>query len=163
MSSTDVDLSPPATVPDRSQSARIKHLIDSLDEPRVMNVALVLIMLVAALFRFHNVNWDEGRHLHPDERFLSTVTNDLRWPENFDNYFDPAISTLSPYSLPNMGLYVYGTLPVYIVKWTAIQLDRNNYDQITLVGRSLSALFDGIQHSIQIQKCVNAGFDLLLG
>jgi 4-amino-4-deoxy-L-arabinose transferase-like glycosyltransferase len=37
-----------------------------------------------------------------------------------------------------MGLYVYGTLPAYIVKWTAIQLDRNNYDQITLVGRSLS-------------------------
>ncbi|MGZ9234719.1 MAG: DUF2298 domain-containing protein, partial [Anaerolineales bacterium] len=142
MSSTDVNLSPPAAVPEQSRSARIKHLADLLDEPRVVNVALVLILLVAALFRFHNVNWDEGRHLHPDERFLSTVTNDLRWPENFDNYFDPAISTLSPYSLPDMGLYVYGTLPVYIVKWTAIQLERNDYDQITLVGRSLSALFD---------------------
>jgi hypothetical protein len=41
-----------------------------------------------------------------------------------------------------MGLYVYGTLPVYIVKWTAILLDKNNYDQITFVGRNLSALFD---------------------
>jgi dolichyl-phosphate-mannose--protein O-mannosyl transferase len=41
-----------------------------------------------------------------------------------------------------MGLYVYGTLPVYIVKWMAIQLDLNNYDHITDVGRVMSALFD---------------------
>ena len=32
------------------------------------------------------------------------------------HYFDPQTSTLSPYTLPNMGLFVYGTLPVYLVK-----------------------------------------------
>src|SRR6185436_8644417 len=115
---------------------------DLFDRPSVINLGMVIVLLAAALFRFHGLNWDEGRHLHPDERFLSTVTNDLKWPSNLDTYFDPEASTLSPYSLPNMGLYVYGTLPVYVVKWTTILLDANNYDKITLVGRTLSGLFD---------------------
>src|SRR5215211_3408245 len=80
--------------------------------------------------------------LHPDERFLISVTNDLQWPATFDAYFDPQTSALSPYSLPTMGLYVYGMLPVYLVKWTAIVLDLNTYDAIPLVGRSLSTLCD---------------------
>ncbi|HEX5688896.1 MAG TPA: glycosyltransferase family 39 protein, partial [Roseiflexaceae bacterium] len=113
-----------------------------LDRPEIMRAALVIVLLVAALFRFHGLDWDNGRHLHPDERFLSSVTNDLKWPETMEAYFDPQTSTLSPYSLPNMGLYVYGTLPVYIVKWMAIQLGRNDYDAITLLGRALSGLFD---------------------
>ena len=144
MSSTDVNMSPPSSNALKGWSERLnlKEIAGLFDQPSVINISMVIILLVAALFRFHGINWDEGRHLHPDERFLSTVTNDLQWPENLDNYFDPNTSTLSPYSLPNMGLYVYGTLPVYIVKWTAILLDRNNYDKITLIGRNLSGLFD---------------------
>jgi len=144
MSSTDVNMPPPSSNTLKAWSGRlhVKQIADLFDRPDVINNTLGIILLIAALFRFHGMNWDEGRHLHPDERFLSTVTNDLQWPENLGNYFDPNTSTLSPYSLPNMGLYVYGTLPVYIVKWTAILLDRNNYDKITLVGRNLSALFD---------------------
>ena len=144
MSSTDVNMPPPASKALKAGGQRldVRHIADLLERPYVMNLAVVMILLIAALFRLHGLNWDEGRHLHPDERFLSTVTNDLQWPQNLSNYFDPNTSTLSPYSLPNMGLYVYGTLPVYIVKWTAILLDKNNYDKITLVGRNLSALFD---------------------
>ena len=85
---------------------------------------------------FTSLGWDDGRNLHPDERFLVSVTNDLKWPDSLTNYFDPQISSLSPYSLPNMGLYVYGMLPVYLVKWLAVLLNRDNYDKITLVGRS---------------------------
>src|SRR6185503_10219447 len=144
MSSTDVNLSPASShaLKGWSQYLNVKPIVDLFDRPYVINIGMVIVLLAAALFRFHGVNWDEGRHLHPDERFLSTVTNDLQWPENLDTYFDPEASTLSPYSLPNMGLYVYGTLPVYVVKWTAILLDRNNYDKITLIGRNLSGLFD---------------------
>src|ERR1044071_2623055 len=145
MSSTDVNMPPPSSTSAlraRSERLNVKQIADLFDRPYVINIALGIILLVAALFRFHGMNWDEGRHLHPDERFLSTVTNDLKWPENWSNYFDPNTSTLSPYSLPDMGLYVYGTLPVYIVKWTAILLDKNDYDHITIIGRNLSALFD---------------------
>jgi YYY domain-containing protein len=103
---------------------------------------LVVLILMGVFFRFNGLNWDNGRNLHPDERFLSTVTNDLTWPENFSHYFDPKVSTLSPYSLQNMGLFVYGTFPIYLVKFISVQLDRNTYDLIPLTGRALSALFD---------------------
>lgn len=113
-----------------------------LDRPRLLYAGLVLVLLVAAWFRLVGLEWDSGRHIHPDERFLSMTTNDLKWTGNLDTYFDPATSTLSPYSLPRMGLYVYGTLPVYIVKGAAILLNSNNYDRITLIGRAISALMD---------------------
>lgn len=119
--------------------ARLKA---SFDRPYVLNATIVIVLLLAAWFRFQDINWDNNTHLHPDERFLSTTTNDLKWPQNLNNYFDPSTSTLSPYSLPDMGLFVYGTLPVYIVKWTAILLNQNNYDMITLVGRAISGIFD---------------------
>lgn len=140
--STDVNISPTEKTSKWSFSAQVRQIADLLDQPRVLNIALVAVLIVAAFLRFNGLNWDETHHLHPDERFLSTVTNDLIWPETFANYFNPDISTLSPYSNPNMGLYVYGMLPVYIVKWVAIHLDKNNYDQITLVGRAMSGLFD---------------------
>lgn len=116
--------------------------VQLLDRTWAVYAALGLILLVAAGFRFYGLEWDSGRHLHPDERFLSTVTNDLRWPESLHGYFDPATSSLSPYALPKMGLFVYGTLPVYMVKAAAVLLNQNNYDQITLLGRALSGLCD---------------------
>ncbi|HKG55201.1 MAG TPA: DUF2298 domain-containing protein, partial [Anaerolineales bacterium] len=145
MSSTDVNMPSPASKALKegwSQSLNLKPVSDLFDRSYVINIGMALVLLMAALLRFHGSNWDEGHHLHPDERFLSTVTNDLQWPESFANYFDPTTSTLSPYSIPDMGLYVYGMLPVYLVKWTAILLNQNNYDKITLVGRNLSGLFD---------------------
>lgn len=105
-------------------------------------VWLVAILLVAAIFRFTGINWDYNKHLHPDERFLTSVAADIDWPEKFDTYFDPQASPLSPYSLENMGLYVYGTLPLYLVKGVAVVLDQNNYDAIAIVGRTISGLFD---------------------
>jgi YYY domain-containing protein len=142
MSSTDVNVSPTPKASKWSFSTRGKQLSELLEQPRVAYAVLIAVLILAALLRFNGLNWDEGRHQHPDERFLSTVTNDLQWPENFKDYFNPDVSTLSPYSNPNMGLYVYGMLPVYIVKWTAIHLDKNNYDAITQVGRVMSGLFD---------------------
>jgi YYY domain-containing protein len=126
----------------RDLNAWFKRLMVVLARPQSLNVAVVIVFLLAAWFRFQDLNWDSSTHLHPDERFLSTTTNDLKWPQDFKTYFDPANSTLSPYSLPDMGLFVYGTLPVYIVKWTSILLNKDNYDMITLVGRAMSGIFD---------------------
>jgi len=142
MSLTTLKITLSRTLKTWSERSWLGRFLGLLDQPGAVRVGLAIVLLVAALFRFADLSWDESHNLHPDERFLTSVTNDLKWPESFDTYFDPKASTLSPYSLPNMGLYVYGTLPVYIVKWTAILLDRNNYDQIPLVGRAISGLFD---------------------
>lgn len=139
---TDVNVTPSEKTGKWNLSAQLQQLAGLLEQPRLIQAALVLVLLFGALLRFNGLKWDEDHHLHPDERFLSTVTNDLKWPENFKDYFNPDVSTLSPYSNPNMGLYVYGMLPVYIVKWAAIHLNKDNYDQITLIGRALSGLFD---------------------
>ncbi|MGE5378295.1 MAG: DUF2298 domain-containing protein [Bacteroidota bacterium] len=142
MSSTDTNISSPEGTRKWNGASLLRRLSDALEKPGVAYAVLIAVLIIAALLRFNGLNWDEGRHQHPDERFLSTVTNDLQWPENFKDYYNPDVSTLSPYSNPNMGLFVYGMLPVYIVKWTAIHLDRNNYDAITQVGRVMSGLFD---------------------
>lgn len=120
----------------------VARLSAQLDRPGVVRAALMAVLLLAALFRFNNLGWDDGLRLHPDERFLITVTNDLTWPESFDSYFDPTASTLSPYALPDMGLYVYGTLPVYLVKLSAKILGITDASDLLLLGRAISALFD---------------------
>jgi YYY domain-containing protein len=142
MRNTTLNDPPSKIVSDRSLHTLTARVAALVTAPRSLSVALVLVLLLGAWFRFYGLNWDEDRHLHPDERFLSSVTNDLKWPQNLDTYLDPTKSTLSPYTLPNMGLFVYGTLPVYAVKWVSIVLNRNNYDSLTLVGRAMSGLFD---------------------
>ena len=142
MTSTTLEDQSPRSSGQTRLRDRVQRWAGLLAQPRALHIGMLVIVLLAAYFRFHGLNWDSGRHLHPDERFLSQVTNDLKWPEDWKTYFDPATSTLSPYTLPNMGLFVYGTLPVYLVKWISIRLNENNYDQITMVGRAVSGLFD---------------------
>src|ERR1700682_269843 len=102
---------------------------------------LSLVLLAGAFFRFTAVNWDEGHHLHPDERFISMVEDQLALPNSLSAYLDSAHSTLNPY---NRGYdsFVYGTLPMFLTKAVAAGAHRDGYDHAYLVGRALSALFD---------------------
>jgi YYY domain-containing protein len=96
----------------------------------------------AAILRLVGLNWDEGTHLHPDERFLTSVVTDMRWPDNFaDAYFAEATSTLNPRNT-NHPFFVYGDLPVIAVKWVSVALHQAAYDEVYLVGRVLAAMAD---------------------
>lgn len=100
-------------------------------------------MLVAGCsLRFIGLNWDAGQHLHPDERFLTLVIPNLGWPHSFFQYFDTETSPLNPLNQRDTNLYVYGQLPLIIVKAAAAISHRDNYDDILLLGRTISALFD---------------------
>ena len=66
--------------------------------PLVTGAALLVILLVAAYFRFTGLNWDDGHHLHPDERFLTMVENALELPGSVGAYFDTAQSPLNPHN-----------------------------------------------------------------
>lgn len=120
----------------------LTRLILEFNRPRVGLLALAILLLVGAAFRLYGLDWDSGRHLHPDERFLTTVTNDLDWPKTLENYFDADQSPLSPYSLKKIGMFVYGTLPIYIIKGAAVLLKADTYDKIPYVGRIISTFFD---------------------
>ncbi len=120
---------------------------------------LVLILLVGAYLRLTHLNWDQGTHIHPDERFLTMVSDAMRLPQSLGEFFDSTKSPMSPYN-KGYNFFVYGTLPLFIVKVVAevanefnqaVQLWVNEggaalyltgYDGIHFVGRALSGIFD---------------------
>lgn len=99
------------------------------------------IVVLGASLRLYGLNWDQGQHLHPDERFLTQVTNDTKWPSSIAEYFDTETSPLNPHN-KGYSFFVYGTFPIFFVKFVAELLGKANYTDITLVGRALSAIID---------------------
>jgi len=125
-----------------------------------VRTALALILVVGALLRLTHLNWDQGTHIHPDERFLTMVESALQLPKSLSEFFDSTKSPMNPYNR-DFGLFVYGTLPIFIVRivaefaqnlnqalhiWnvtgSSALLTMNGYDAVHLVGRALSGLFD---------------------
>ena len=104
-------------------------------------VALVLILAAGAYFRFIGLNWDESQHLHPDERFLTMVEASLRPENGLGDYFNTAQSSLNPNNV-GYSFFVYGTVPIFIVRFIAQALGQTGYDQVFLVGRAASAAAD---------------------
>ena len=84
----------------------------------LFDLLFVLVLVGAAYFRLMGLNWDQSQHLHPDERFLTMVSSSLKPVDGFSEYFDTANSTLNPHNR-GYGFYVYGTLPVFIVRHVA--------------------------------------------
>lgn len=57
---------------------------------------LLAIICAGAYLRTIGVDWDAGRHLHPDERFLSMVLNSMTPVKSVGEYFNTETSTLNP-------------------------------------------------------------------
>jgi YYY domain-containing protein len=125
--------------------ARTLSLSPADDRDRVRRLlpdaVLILILVVAAGLRFFGLNWDSHTHLHPDERFLTMVETGLRLPDSIEEYFDTATSPLNPHNA-GFSFFVYGTLPVFLVRYLAEVTHMTGYDQVHLLGRAASATFD---------------------
>jgi YYY domain-containing protein len=106
-----------------------------------VGLLLALILVVGAYFRFVGINWDANYHLHPDERFLTMVESAISPVKSLGDYFNTAVSSLNPNNR-GYGFYVYGTLPLFIVRYVAGWINLTGYDQVFLVGRFFSALVD---------------------
>ncbi|NIM92536.1 MAG: phospholipid carrier-dependent glycosyltransferase [Anaerolineales bacterium] len=102
---------------------------------------LLLILFVGGYLRFIGPNWDENSHPHPDERFLTMVETSLRIPASLGEYFNTSESPLNPNNTGHT-FFVYGTLPIFIVRFLAEVFTKTGYDQVHLVGRAASATFD---------------------
>lgn len=103
---------------------------------------LVIILFISLFLRTIGLNWDQGHHLHPDERQITMVAENIKLPEsrNIADIFSPD-SSLNP------KFFAYGSLPIYLLKFSGYLLSFINpnlisYDKINLVGRFLSAFFD---------------------
>ena len=104
-------------------------------------ILLMGIIMAGAYFRFTGIDWDDSEHLHPDERFMTMVETAISPVESIANYFDTAASSLNPNN-NGFGFYVYGTAPLFVVRYVAEWLGQTGYDQVHIVGRALSAFFD---------------------
>ncbi len=103
------------------------------------DVLLIGVLLVAAYFRFSGSAWGDLQYQHPDELFLTSVTYNISPVHSLAEYFNTATSTLNPNNT-GAGFYVYGTLPVFIVRGLADL--SHQVSNLQLFGRQMSALFD---------------------
>ena len=110
--------------------------------------ASILLLLVALTLRVWGHNWDANQHLNADDMFVAKeVIKRVQWPTDPATLLDPQASPLNPRR--GGEFYVYGTLPLYLVRatvslLTAVSGDRyfSGYDGILQTGRILSATFD---------------------
>lgn len=92
---------------------------------------LMFILILAFILRMYGLNWDQGFHLHPDERMLIMVTERIHLFKQLNPEF-----------------FNYGSLPIYILRGLSQVLDTvlapsiSNYVGMLYVGRYLSLFFD---------------------
>ncbi|MBI5034869.1 MAG: glycosyltransferase family 39 protein [Chloroflexi bacterium] len=106
-------------------------------------LTLVLILLVAAVFRFYGLAWDSGYLFHPDERKIMLVVSGLHLPSSVFEFF----STDSPL---NPKFFAYGSFPIYLLKALSVFTPtlsfsvpwREDFVSLAMFGRVLSVLFD---------------------
>ena len=109
---------------------------------------LILVIACGAYFRFVGINWDDNYHLHPDERFLTMVETAIKPVESVREYFDTNNSPLNPYNVIDVNgnqtfpFFVYGTLPIFLVRYVGEFLNQTSYSEIHIIGRYLSGIFD---------------------
>jgi len=104
-------------------------------------LALAAILILGATLRFTGLDWDEGQHLHPDERFLTMVENALSWPASWGEYLDTSVNPLNPYNR-GQGSYVYGLLPLVLAKALGQLTGYTGYSGVYLAGRAMSGALD---------------------
>jgi YYY domain-containing protein len=122
--------------PTTSPAQILSYLREHLPE-----LALLLVLLLAAYLRFVGINWDEGTQLHPDERFLLMVEGALQLPSSLGEYFNTDVSKLNPHNV-GYGFFVYGTFPIFIVRYLWEWVGQIGNGDIRLLGRAVSASFD---------------------
>ena len=111
-------------------------------------ILLAAVLIFGAYLRFTGIDWDEDFHLHPDERFLTMVETSLSPVDSLKEYFDTTTSTLNPHNIVDAAgnqsypLFVYGDLPIIVVRYLGEWFNMAGYGSIYLLGRILSGIFD---------------------
>ncbi|HUS84646.1 MAG TPA: hypothetical protein VMX56_05845, partial [Anaerolineales bacterium] len=107
----------------------------------VVGILLIAVLGLAAYLRFTGLNWDSYSHLHPDERFLTMVETSIQPPQSIGEYFNTETSPLNPHNVGH-GFFVYGSFPIFLVRYLAEWTGMSGYDEVHLLGRAVSGISD---------------------
>ena len=119
-----------------------RGVVAAVRSRRWIALGLALVVVAGAGLRLTGSNWDGTAHVHPDERYVSSLANVISAPHGFWNYFDVHSSPLSPYLREEGRSYVYGTLPLFGTKLVAAAIGRGDYGALNVVGRRIGAVLD---------------------
>ncbi len=105
-----------------------------------INLLLLGILILASFLRIYGLNWDQGFHLHPDERAIVMYALPLHFPSNASEFF-------SPQSPLNPRFFAYGSFPIYLLKIFGSIAGLLNpsfatYAGINIIGRIISVFAD---------------------
>lgn len=105
-------------------------------------IILLLIVAFGFYLRTYNLSWDNGYSFHPDERAIAIKVSQLSIPKSLSNF-------LSENSSLNPQFFAYGSLPLYILRFTSYPAglfipELTTYPGIFILGRLISAIFDTI-------------------
>lgn len=107
----------------------------------IFDAVMILLLISGAVLRLSGIDWAAEQYLHPDERHLVNVETALSTVKSFGQYWDTTNSTLNPHNV-GYNFFVYGTLPIFLVRYVAEWLGQTGYSQIMIIGRQLSAIAD---------------------
>ncbi|MBN2005637.1 MAG: glycosyltransferase family 39 protein [Anaerolineae bacterium] len=107
---------------------------------------LLIVLVLAGWVRTYNLDWDKGQHLHPDERYLTMVAGDIRFPEELSGYWDTANSPLNPNNYPQYSGYVYGTMPLFSTRAAAMLVDQACGKSPTKLGTALRGILFNVDN-----------------
>ena len=161
-------------------------------------ILLILAFGVGMSHRLVGINWDDFTHLHPDERFLTQVVSSLggdlnlssksdgvalletckqRYPNENGRgtylnggYFDAQCSSLNPNNV-GFGVYVYGTLPLFIADVVSDRYSEIRYQVDTFLAQQngidappayTSTIWSGYSGSHLVWRTLNAFADGLV-
>ncbi len=105
------------------------------------HLVIIFIIIFGFCFRLIGLNWDQGQHLHPDERFLTMVLTEIKIPRKLSDYLNPQVSSLNPYN-HGFDFFVYGSFPISFIRTIGHLLSKSDYQQIYLIGRLVSICLD---------------------
>ena len=115
---------------------------------------LVVLIAFGITLRFSWRGWNQGTNLHPDEYGLTNTLTQLHFPNSVAEYFNTRISPISPYQKYDLDggptepgpdqAFRWGQWPVILIRWFAENTGNTGYDELRLMGRELSAIFDSL-------------------
>jgi hypothetical protein len=120
----------------------------------LIDIALMALILLGVVFRFTNLTWHQGTNLHPDEYGLTNTLIQISLPRTLEEYFNTRLSPLSPYHKYDLqgrllaqgpdNRMRWGQWPITILRWFGEKTGQTGYDEMRVLGRSLSATADSL-------------------